>query len=93
VLSTPWPIRQISFLSKKVGWATGGNVYSNAGGIYYSADGGKSWVLDVDTGDEMDACAHQPIGSGSQTQVWCIGYLFNGSNFASEVYSTVVNTP
>jgi photosystem II stability/assembly factor-like uncharacterized protein len=92
VLSTPWPIRQIEFLNKKTGWAAGGNVYSNVGGIYFSANGGKTWSLDVDTGDEMDACAHQPLGSG-QTQVWCVGYLFNGSNFNSETYSTVVNAP
>ena len=92
VLNAPWPIRQVAFLNKKVGWAGGGNVYSNVGGLYYSSDGGKKWVLDADTGDEMDACASEPIG-GSQTQVWCIGYFFNGSNFNSDVYSTVVATP
>jgi photosystem II stability/assembly factor-like uncharacterized protein len=92
VLDTPWPIRQIEFLNKKTGWAAGGNVYSNVGGIYFSSDGGKTWVLDVDTGDEMGACAHQPLDNG-QTQVWCIGFLFNGSNFNSETYSTVVPAP
>jgi photosystem II stability/assembly factor-like uncharacterized protein len=93
VLTTPWPIRQIEFLNKRVGWAAGGNVYSNAGGMYFTTDGGKTWALDADTGDEMGACAHLPIGDGSQTQVWCIGFLFNGSNFASDVYSTTVATP
>jgi photosystem II stability/assembly factor-like uncharacterized protein len=93
VLNTPWPIRQIEFLDKKIGWAAGGNVYSNVGGIYFSSDGGKKWVLDVSTGDEMGACAHQPLATGGQTQVWCIGSLYNGSNFNSEVYSTVVDTP
>lgn len=90
ILNAPWPIRQIEFLSKKMGWAAGGNVYSNAGGIYFSQDGGKTWALDADTGDEMGACAHQPLGNG-QTQVWCVGFLFNGSNFSSETFSTVVN--
>lgn len=89
VLNSPWPIRQIEFLDKKVGWAAGGNVYSNAGGIYYTADGGKKWALDVNTGDEMGACSHLSVGSG-QTQVWCIGFLLNGSSFSSDVYSTVV---
>ena len=90
VLNTPWPIRQIEFLNKKVGWAAGGNVYSNAGGIYFSQDGGKTWTLDATTGDEMGACSHQSLGNG-QTQVWCVGFLFNGSNFNSETFSTVVN--
>ena len=91
VLNTPWPVREILFLDKKVGWAAGGNVYSNVGGIYFSSNGGKKWTLDVDTGDEMGACADQTLGAG-QTQVWCVGFLFNGSNFNSETYSTVVNT-
>lgn len=89
VLNAPWPIRQIEFLNKKTGWAVGGNLYSSVGGMYFSQDGGKSWTLDADTGDEMGACAHQPLGSG-QTQVWCVGFLFNGSNFSSETFSTVV---
>lgn len=72
--------------------AAGGDVYSHVGGIYYTSNGGKSWALDATTGDEMGACAHQPIGDGSQTQVWCVGFLLNG-NFSSETYSTVVATP
>ena len=93
VLNSPWPIRQIEFLTKKVGWAAGGNVYSAVGGIYYSADGGKKWVLDVSTGAEMDACSSQPVNNGAETQVWCIGYVENGGNFSSLVYSTTVATP
>lgn len=92
VLNSPWPIREIDFLDKKVGWAAGGDVFSNAGGIYFSKNGGKSWTLDADTGDEMGACAHQPI-DGGRTQEWCIGFLFNGSSYASEVYATAVDTP
>ncbi len=93
VLNAPWPIRQIQFLSKSIGWAAGGNIYSGVGGIYFSADGGKTWALDVDTGDEVGACADQPIGDGSQTQVWCVGDAYNGASFSSNVYSTVVATP
>lgn len=93
VLNTDWPIRQIEFLDKRIGWAAGGNVYSNVGGIYFTKNGGKTWSLDETTGDEMGACAHQPIGDGSQTQVWCIGFLLNGGNFSSETYTTTVPTP
>ena len=73
VLDGPLPIREILFLSPSMGWAAGGNIYSNVGGIYFSADGGQTWSLDVDTsGFEMDACDTQPAGSGYQ--VWCAGY-------------------
>jgi len=92
VLTTAFPIRQIEFLNKKIGWAAGGNVYSGVGGIYYSADGGKTWSLDVTTGAEMDACANASPGNG-QTQVWCIGYTQANGNFTSAVYSTTVPTP
>jgi len=92
VLNTHWPIREIEFLSKKVGWAAGGNIYSGVGGIYYSADGGKTWALDVTTGDEVGSCADQTIGNG-QTQIWCIGDAESNNAFSSNVYSTVVTTP
>ena len=93
VLNTAWPIRQIEFLSKKVGWAAGGNIYSNVGGIYYSADGGKTWAQDLSTTDEIGACAHAKLGSGSQTQVWCVGDAYSNNAFSSNVYSAVVATP
>jgi len=74
-LEAPWPIREILFVSADEGWAAGGNMYSNAGGIYTSGDGGATWVLDIDTeGNEMDACAYVA------PHVWCAGYdaSFNG---------------
>ena len=92
VLSTAWPIREIEFLNRKVGWATGGNIYSTVGGIYYSADGGKTWSQDLTTEDEIGSCAYQNIANG-QTQIWCIGDAYNGNSFSSNVYSTTVTTP
>jgi photosystem II stability/assembly factor-like uncharacterized protein len=71
-LDDPWPIREILFLSPKTGWAVGGNIYSNVGGMYFSHDGGKTWSLDMNTGDEMDACDSQRVGA--KFQVWCAGY-------------------
>ena len=68
-LESPWPIREILFVTPDMGWAAGGNIYSGAGGIYFSGDGGATWTLDLDSaGNEMDACA-----SVGQT-VWCAGY-------------------
>jgi photosystem II stability/assembly factor-like uncharacterized protein len=93
VLQTPYPIREVKFLSDKIGWATGGNVYSSVGGMYYTADGGKTWALDANTGDEMGSCTTEPVNGGAQTQVWCLGFNFNGSEFSTDVYSTVVTTP
>lgn len=93
VLQTPYPIRQIEFLSPKIGWATGGNIYSNVGGMYYTSDGGKTWALDSDTGEEMGACSHHTVGAGNKTRVWCIGSVYTGSNFNSTVYRTTVATP
>jgi photosystem II stability/assembly factor-like uncharacterized protein len=77
-LDSPWPIREIRFLTPKMGWAAGGNIYTGVGGIYFSRDGGKTWSLDVDTGAEMDACDSRT--SGIHVQVWCAGYnsSFNG---------------
>jgi hypothetical protein len=74
-LDSPWPIREILFVTPQMGWAAGGNIYSGAGGLYFSNDGGQTWTLDLDSaGNEMDACAH----TGSR--VWCAGYdaSFNG---------------
>jgi hypothetical protein len=92
VLNTAWPIRQITFLNKKVGWAAGGNIYSTVGGIYYSADGGKTWSQDLSTEDEVGACDYQNLGTG-QTQIWCIGDAYSNGSFSSNVYSTTVTTP
>jgi len=65
-----------------MGWAAGGNIYTNVGGIYFSSDGGQTWSLDLDTdGNEMDACDTQPVGDAYQ--VWCAGY---NSAFTGTVY-------
>jgi photosystem II stability/assembly factor-like uncharacterized protein len=83
-LQSPFPIRELRFLTPATGWAAGGNIYSNVGGIYFSSDGGKTWVLDLDTnGSEMDACDSLPAGKGYE--IWCAGY--NGS-LNGVVYAT-----
>jgi len=71
-LDGPWPIREIHFLTPRIGWAAGGNSFSGVGGLFFSRDGGQTWSLDLDTGAEMDACAHQR--DGQLLQVWCAGY-------------------
>jgi len=82
VLDDPWPIREIFFVSPTMGWAAGGNLYTSVGGIYFSADGGQTWSLDLDSlGNEMDACDSQPVGDGYR--VWCAGF---SSGFSGVVY-------
>ena len=71
-LDGPWPIRQFVFLNSKTGWATGGNLYTDVGGMYFTTDGGNTWSVDISTGAEMDACAAQPLKTGHA--VWCAGY-------------------
>ena len=92
VLDIAFPVRQIEFLNKKVGWAAGGNIYSNLGGIYYSNDGGNTWSQDLSTQDEVGACAYQNLAK-KQTQIWCIGDAYANNAFSSNVYSTIVKTP
>lgn len=71
-LDGPWPIRQLLFLTPKIGWAAGGNLYTGVGGIYFSNNGGQTWSVDVTTNAEMDACDKQPASPGYR--VWCAGY-------------------
>jgi hypothetical protein len=71
-------VRDLIFLTRREGFAAGGNVYSGVGGIYASIDGGKTWTLDVDTGAEMTSCTSL-VKSGTAL-VWCVGTdeSFNG---------------
>ena len=85
-LQAPWPIREIRFVTSNLGWAAGGNIYSGAGGLYFSADAGQTWSPDLDSGGvELDACDHSAPGPGHPSlQVWCAGY---DSTFAGKVYT------
>jgi photosystem II stability/assembly factor-like uncharacterized protein len=85
VLDISWPVREIFFLTPKIGWAAGGNVYTNVGGMYFSSDGGQTWSLDVDTGHEMDACDGGRVGT--KGQIWCAGYDLVGGSFSTVVYT------
>jgi subtilisin family serine protease len=82
-LAAKWPVRQIHFVTKKLGWAAGGNIYSGGGGLYFSKDGGQTWSLDLDAGAELVSCDgwwHNPV----KFQVWCAGY--DGS-FRGKIYT------
>jgi hypothetical protein len=87
VLNSPWPIREIWFLTPQVGWAAGGNYSQNIGGMYFSNDGGQTWSLDVSTGAEMGSCDSW-AGNG-RNHVWCAGY---DASFNGVIYSLGVVT-
>ena len=74
-LDAPWPIRQLLFVDARSGWAAGG--VGSTGGIYFSGDGGQTWVLDVDSGAELDACAIADF------VIFCAGY---DASFTGHVY-------
>ena len=90
-LNSPFPIRELRFITPKIGWAAGGNVYSNIGGAYFSTDGGQTWKADLDTqGHELASCAAMNVPGG--TRVWCAGFALQSSRFNSAVYSTLYKT-
>ena len=84
-LDGQWPIRSVLFLTAKVGWAAGGNVYTGVGGIYFTSDGGKTWTVDATTGAEMGSCTQR--GVSGKRQIWCAGFQA-GSSYSSVIYST-----
>ena len=84
-LDIGWPIREILFLTPKIGWAVGGNLYTGVGGMYFSTSGGQTWSLDADTGAEMSSCDSKH--RGKRVQVWCAGYnaALNGVIYISTI--------
>jgi len=68
----PYPIRAVTFFNASTGLALGGNVYSEAGGIYSTPDSGYTWNLEVNTAAEMFAFDYKIISADSM-DVWCVG--------------------
>jgi photosystem II stability/assembly factor-like uncharacterized protein len=54
VLSTSYPIRALLTFDTQRAWAVGGNVYSGVGGIWGTIDGGTTWSLEQNTGNEIN---------------------------------------
>jgi hypothetical protein len=71
-LDIAFPVREILFLTPRIGWAVGGNLYTGVGGMYFSTNGGQTWSLDADTGAEMSSCDTKR--QGNHVQVWCAGF-------------------
>ncbi len=83
LIETPAPVRALLFLNDTLGFAVGGNIYSSAGFIYSTVNGGDSWRLDVNTGAEMKGIDYKVVGDS--IDVWCSGF---NSSFTGYVYKT-----
>jgi photosystem II stability/assembly factor-like uncharacterized protein len=86
LMQPPYPIRIVQFFDADFGFAAGGNIYSSAGGIWSTNDGGTTWNPDINTGAEMSSIDYQPVSADS-TDIWCVGYLpsFNGVIYKTRV--------
>ncbi len=80
-----YPIRAVHFLDESGGWAIGGNLYDEAGGIYSTNDGGVNWTLDVNTFAEMFAIESKAVSADSM-DVWCVGSTGGGTGFVGKLY-------
>lgn len=85
LIETPAPMRAVLFLNETLGFAVGGNVYSSAGFIYSTVNGGDSWRLDVNTGAEMKGIDYKLVGDS--IDLWCSGFN-NSGGFTGCVYKT-----
>jgi len=85
LIETPAPVRAVLFLNDTLGFAVGGNVYSGAGFIYSTVNGGDSWRLDVNTGAEMKGIDYKVVGDS--IDVWCSGFN-SSSDFTGRIYKT-----
>jgi photosystem II stability/assembly factor-like uncharacterized protein len=87
----PYPIRALHFLDENRGWAVGGNLYDEAGGIYITVDGGLTWNLEVNTSAEMFSLEFRDESSDS-IDVWCVGSTGGSTGFTGKLYKTRIGS-
>ncbi len=84
-ISFPYPIRTVKFLNDTLGFAAGGNLYQEAGGIYTTVNGGLNWSPDINTSAEMFAFETKQISADS-SEIWCIGSTGGGTGYTGKAY-------
>ena len=86
-LQAPFPIRTLQVVASGAGVPTlvaaGGNFFSSVGGVFSSKDGGVSWELDIDLGEEVKACRSIAIPTLSVTRVFCVSAGARGGGIIS----------
>lgn len=87
----PYPVRSVQSIPSNssnsvvpaVLIAAGGNFFSGVGGIYSSVDGGLTWTMDVDLGQEVKACRALPLPTVGVTRVYCVSAGQSGGSIVS----------
>jgi photosystem II stability/assembly factor-like uncharacterized protein len=88
----PYPIRAVKFFNQNSGIICGGNVYSEAGGIYSTSDGGTNWNPDVNTLAEMFSINIVSVTQDS-IDLWCVGSTGGATGFIGKAYKSRIGTP
>ena len=88
VLQAAFPIRNVQAVAAAGSppvrlIAAGGNFFSAVGGVYSSADEGKTWTLDIDLGEEIKACRQLALPSLKITRVFCVSAGSAGGSIVS----------
>jgi photosystem II stability/assembly factor-like uncharacterized protein len=81
----PFPIRTVKFFNDSIGFAAGGNVFQDVGGIYSTINGGLNWTLDVNAFAEMFSLDYKQASSDS-IDVWCVGSTGGSSGYTGKLY-------
>lgn len=80
-----FPIRAVKFFDQNTGFAIGGNLYSEAGGIFSTSNGGVNWNQDISTAAEMFALDYKILSADSM-DVWCVGSTGGGTGYTGKLY-------
>jgi len=84
-MSFPYPVRGVKFYNQNTGFAFGGNLFNEAGGIYSTSNGGANWNLDVNTSAEMFSLEYKAVSPDSM-DVWCVGSTGGGTGYTGKLY-------
>lgn len=80
-----YPIRSVKYFSDTLMLAFGGNVNSEAGGIYSSSNSGSNWNLEINTAAEMFSYDYKVISPDSM-DIWSVGSTGGGTGFTGKLY-------
>lgn len=80
-----YPIRAVYFFNENSGFAIGGNVFGDLGGIHSTSNGGANWNLEINTSAEMFSMDYKLISADS-IDVWCVGSTGGSTGYTGKLY-------
>jgi hypothetical protein len=80
-----YPIRGVYFFNENTGFAIGGNVFQDAGGIHSTSNAGTNWNLDINTSAEMFSMDYKLISPDS-IDIWCVGSTGGSTGYTGKLY-------